>query len=86
MDSIFGMLAIIILGIAILATLIYLVLKAASYFKRTFGASLWPGVIALCFSLWRCNTPSCDSYILPQKLSSFSDNYPNTRGLFLPLL
>ena len=54
MDSIFGMLAIIILGIAILATLIYLVLKAASYFKRTFGASLWPGVIALCFSLSPC--------------------------------
>lgn len=30
--------------------MIYLILKVASYFKRTFGVSLWPGVIALCFS------------------------------------
>jgi glucan phosphoethanolaminetransferase (alkaline phosphatase superfamily) len=51
MDSVFGLLAIIILGIAVLATVIYLILKAASYFKRSFGVSLWPGVIALCFSV-----------------------------------
>lgn len=51
MNSVFGALAIIILGIAIIATAIYLILKAASYFKRTFGISLWPGVIALCFAL-----------------------------------
>lgn len=47
MDSVFGLLAIIILGIAVLATVIYLILKVASYFKRSFGISLWPGVIAL---------------------------------------
>ena len=51
MDSVFGLLAIIILGIAVLATVIYLILKAASYFKRSFGVSLWPGVIALCSSV-----------------------------------
>lgn len=51
MDSVFGLLAIIILGIAVLATVIYLILKVASYFKRSFSISLWPGVIALCFSV-----------------------------------
>lgn len=40
MDSVFGLLAIIILGIAVLATVIYLILKAASYFKRSFGVSV----------------------------------------------
>lgn len=37
MDSAFGLLAIIIFGIAVLATVIYLILKAAAYFKRSFG-------------------------------------------------
>lgn len=51
MGSLFGALAIIILGFAVIATLAYLILKAASFFKRTFGVSLWPGMIALCFSV-----------------------------------
>ena len=29
--------------------------------------------------------PSCDSYILPQKLFSFTDIYPNTQGKVLTL-
>ena len=42
MNSVFGALAIIILGIAIIATAIYLILKAASYFKRTFDIFCGP--------------------------------------------
>lgn len=51
MWEIVGILALVLLGIAAICTITYFILKAASYFKRTFGKSLWPGVIALCLSL-----------------------------------
>lgn len=51
MGEIIGILALVLLGIAAVCAITYFILKAASYFKRTFGKSLWPGVIALCLSL-----------------------------------
>lgn len=56
MDSAFGLLAIIISGIAVLATVIYLILKAASYFKRTFGI---PAAVLACSCT---DYPSDDCY------------------------
>lgn len=47
MGEIIGILALVLLGIAAVCAITYFILKAASYFKRAFGKSLWPGVIAL---------------------------------------
>lgn len=76
MDSVFGILAIVILGIAVPATRIYLVLKAASYFKRTFVVSLWPGVIAM-FSMLHPFTAS--AYFCPHRASAVEQRRPALR-------
>lgn len=51
MGEFFGAITILLVIIAAVIAVIYFILKSASYFKRTFGVSLWPGVISLCLSL-----------------------------------
>lgn len=51
MGEVIGAFTILLLIIAAVIAVIYFILKGASYFKRTFGVSLWPGVISLCLSL-----------------------------------
>jgi len=51
MGEFFGAITILLIIIAAVIAVIYFILKGASYFKRTFGVSLWPGVISLCLSL-----------------------------------
>lgn len=51
MGEVVGVLALALLGIAVLCALTYLILKAAAYFKRTYGKSLWPGVVSMCLAL-----------------------------------
>ena len=51
MGEFFGAITILLIIIASVIAVIYFVLKGASYFKRTFSVSLWPGVISLCLSL-----------------------------------
>ena len=50
MGEIFGAITILLIIIAAVIAVIYFILKGSSYFKRTFGVSLWPGVISLCLS------------------------------------
>ena len=51
MGELFGAITILLIIIAAVIAVIYFILKGASYFKRTFGVSLWSGVISLCLSL-----------------------------------
>lgn len=51
MGEFFGAITILLIIIAAVIAVIYFILKGASYFKRAFGVSLWPGVISLCLSL-----------------------------------
>lgn len=51
MGEVIGLLALVLLGIAVVCVVTYLILKAAAYFKRTYGKSLWPGVVSMCFAL-----------------------------------
>lgn len=51
MGEVVGVLALVLLGIAVLCALTYLILKAAAYFKRTYGKSLWPGVVSMSLAL-----------------------------------
>ena len=51
MGELIGAFTLLLLIIAAVIAVIYFIIKGASYFKRTFGVSLWPGVISLCLSL-----------------------------------